>query len=193
MPKQALQLLLRFRDQIPESSAIALLNRPDSGNVFVFYPDSDKDDRFKADGCWWRNVGSHTTDYGVTVSYYQIRQPPAEQTFKTTHTSAFEKTLFQLEVNEVDGGLRPLIIWFVGDKTVVREISHGNSKSETPFLPTLPSVLKTVKTNCDKFLSTERVYMSLKNLHGLSDGKSQILKCDEKCATVFLKHALFCS
>ena len=140
-----------------------LLACPDPGQAFLYICGAKFEDLFKADGYWWRHGGTHKSDCRVTTSYYYITQPSEDPTAtRASHSCKFKKTVFIRTDDNFKEGL-PVIIWYSGDKSVVERMSHGNSKVDKQYVPTIPSTIKKIKEVTNLNISNKKTMIALKN------------------------------
>ena len=172
-PNQFLAILNNCITSPPKSKALQLLNQPKPNENFIYFCPIENDDLFKADGYRWRYVGSRNSTCGVKTNHYYIVTPPesSDSSKKAGHSTEFKKSVYSFTENGFGIG-RPVLISYTGNVDVIKSFPHGNSKNPNSYVPTLPSVLKKIKDNALTKTGITKTYMSMVNLHGVSDGKT---------------------
>ena len=99
----------------------------------------------------------------MKTNYYYITQPPksTSASAQTGQSSAFRKIVFSLIEKGCQIGM-PVLVWYSGNKEVVQRIPHGNSKTDRPYLPTLPSFKLKIQTELSSNDSNKGALITLK-------------------------------
>jgi len=121
--------------------------KPKGGEVFLVQ--SVHVDDWKCDQYTWINDSkcapkNDATGEKLYKSYFKLRLPGFETKNcrkRPRSTSDFKKIAYWLESNP-----NLVLILYLGDEQLYQAIPHGNSKHETEFVRTMPSVVQNIKS-----------------------------------------------
>lgn len=177
-PKLVFKMLKEYHTIRPsECQSTDLLSTPDPTEAFFYVCCRFNDDTSLADGYVWKSVGSKPTNYGVTVRYFQIVQPPKDASIsrQATCSSEFCKKIYTLTDEEFQKDA-PVIVWYNGNKNMVQKVVHGNSKVDKQYVYTVPSVRQQIKEKVKFEKSNEKILINIKNSVNVANCKLSFFK-----------------
>lgn len=156
-------------EQFANSQSEPCLKSPVSPSTWLYFAARDQHDFFFGDHYYWVNKSKNMTPTNRVYRYYaaaQNKQPVDENITASKFTRSIYMPNFPAKKDD------PILIVYRGNHSLAKKIAHGNAKLKTNFLPTVPSVLKSVQARCLENPSKDALFRELK-----ADERSKHVTC----------------